>query len=151
MNTARRKSATVTLGVTALLAAGLTGCASNGGSATEEVDYQAVCVDQATEQRIEDEYCDTGGQRYHGGGIAAWYFLSRGLGYPRMGGKVTGGTFRDPGAARTVQRGGAPAGGGTAGTVSGGSRTGGGSGSGGSEGDTVSRGGFGSSNGSSGS
>jgi hypothetical protein len=135
MTTARRRSATVALGVTALLAAGLAGCSSDGGrggdATAEDADYEAVCVDDASQQRIDDEYCDDRATRYHGSGAAAWYFLARGAAFPRIGGRVTGGTFRNPGAGRTVQQGGAPVGGGTAGTGSGG------------DGGSVSRGGFG--------
>ena len=132
MTTARRRSGTVALGVTALLAAGLAGCSSSSGEATsDDADYEAVCVDDSTQQRIDDDYCDDRATRYHGSGAAAWYFLARGVGLPRKGGKVTGGTFRDPGAGYTVRRGGAPVGGGTAGGVSGGDAGG------------VSRGGFG--------
>jgi hypothetical protein len=153
MTTARRRSATVALGVTALLAAGLTGCSSDSGSAgdgevyAEDTDYQAVCVDEATQERIDDDHCDDGGPRYHGSGLAAWYFLSRGAGYPRVGRKVTGGTFTNPSSAYTVRRGGTAAGAGTAGAATrGGTVTGGGT-----DGDTVSRGGFGGSSRSSGS
>jgi hypothetical protein len=129
MTTARRRSATVALGVTALLAAGLAGCSSDGDDATaQDSDYEAVCVDDATQERIDDDYCDDRATRYHGSGAAAWYFLARGGVLPRVGGRATGGTFRDPGSGHTVRRGGAPDGGGTAGT--------------GSEG-SVSRGGFG--------
>jgi hypothetical protein len=134
MTTARRRSATVALGVTALLAAGLAGCSSDGGSTDEgsgDADYEAVCVDNASQERIDDEYCDDRATRYHGSGAAAWYFLARGAAFPRMGGKVGGGTFRDPGQGYKVQRGGTPVGGGTAGTASG------------SDGSGVSRGGFG--------
>jgi hypothetical protein len=132
MTTARRRSATVGLGVTALLAAGLAGCSSNSEEVTSgDADYDAVCVDNASQERIDDEYCDDRATRYHGSGAAAWYFLARGASFPRKGGKVTGGTFRDPGPGYNVQRGGNPVGAGTAGTASG------------SGGDGVSRGGFG--------
>jgi hypothetical protein len=134
MTTPRRRSATVALGVSALLAAGLAGCASDG-SRGEDADYEAVCVDDSTQERIDDEHCDDKATRYHGSGAAAWYFLARGAVLPRKGGRVTGGTFREPGAGYTVRRGGAPAAGGTAAGDS----------------DRVSRGGFGGSSGTSGS
>ena len=47
----RMRSNTVLLGVTALAASSLTGCAS-------EPDYAAICVDPETEVRVDDDQCD---------------------------------------------------------------------------------------------
>ena len=105
---ARRRSATVTLGVTALLATGLTAC---GNDEPEDPDYGAVCVDSQTQQRVDDDQC---GDDYRGGGpgvgLFAWYFLSRGLVAPALGQRVAGGTFTAP-ATGTIRRGVNPGGG----------------------------------------
>src|SRR4051812_45989024 len=47
----RMRSSAVTLGVTAVMAAGLTGCSSSA-------DYAAVCVNPDTEERVDDSQCD---------------------------------------------------------------------------------------------
>ena len=105
----RRRSATVTLGVTALLAAGLTAC---GAEEPEDPDYGAVCVNSQTQERVEDDECgdDRGGGG--GGGLFAWYFLSRGAFAPGIGQRVGGGTFTPPGNT-TLRRGGIARDGGT--------------------------------------
>lgn len=81
----RRRSVSVTLGVTALVAAGLTGCAP-------EVDNQAICVDPQTEERVDDDYCED--DDHHGGGYA-WYYMRAGTRAPAVGSTYasTKGTF----------------------------------------------------------
>lgn len=124
----RRKSLAVGLGVTGLLAAGLTGYAvgnDDDQQATADADYGAVCVDSQTQQRVDDDQCDPeGSDRGYGGGggFVGWYFLPIGGRYPAVGAPISGATRSLP-AGASVSRGGlAPSGG------------------------TVSRGGFGTSN-----
>lgn len=129
MPASRRRSASVTLGITALLAASLTAC---GSDEQTDVDNVAVCVDPNTNQRVEDDRCGDADRNYQGSGIGSaflWYYLGTRSGgrYPAVGGPISGGTFNSPRGA-TVQRGGA-------------SKTGG----------SITRGGFGSSGKSSGS
>ena len=104
----QRKSAAVALGITALLAPSLSACSSD-----DEVDNQAVCVDQETQQRVDDSQCDDS----HGGGIGAspflWYFLGTtvGRGFPAIGQRVpAGGSYTTP--SGSYRRGGVPAAGG---------------------------------------
>jgi hypothetical protein len=47
----RLRSRTVLLGVTALTASSLTGCAS-------QPDYAAICTDPQTNERVDDDQCD---------------------------------------------------------------------------------------------
>lgn len=81
-----KKSATVTLGVTALLASSLTGCSSGSGESTN-----AICVDATTQQRIDDSKCD---DDPHDGSLAGspflWYFLGRASAVPPFGGSILG-------------------------------------------------------------
>ncbi len=98
---------------TALFAAAvLTGCGSD-----PEPDHQAVCVQESTQTRVEDDKCDDdGGARsggYHGG--FGWLLWGSGKRFPPMGGRVAD----YPGSVRTLPSGhagaygGASAGGGT--------------------------------------
>src|SRR4051794_23512314 len=88
-----RKSTSVSLGVTALLAASLTGCGSGGD------DVNAVCVDAQTQQRVDDGRCD--GDPYNGsvaGSAFLWYFLGRATAVPAFGVPIVGyaGSFAPP-------------------------------------------------------
>ena len=68
--TARRRmrSASVSLGITAVMASSLTGCATSA-------DYAAGCVDPETEQRVDDDQCDDDSD-YNGAGTGFfWYYL----------------------------------------------------------------------------
>lgn len=96
---ALHKSSSVALGLTALLAAGLTGCSSQ----SSDPEYAAVCVD-ANGNRVDDSQCsedftdndyDT---RTHvpGSSLALWYFIGRGMTVPPLGGKVLGGSYARP-------------------------------------------------------
>jgi hypothetical protein len=105
--TARRRmrSTGVSLGVTAIMAAGLSGCASSP-------DYAAVCVDPETEERVDDDQCDDGASS--GAGAAfLWYYLGASSRVPALGGRVAGGTFNGSGLNGTIQRGGLPEAGGS--------------------------------------
>lgn len=97
----RMRSSAVTLGVTAVVASGLTGCASSA-------DYAAVCVDPDTEQRVDDSQCDD--DRDYDGSSAGffWYYLAASRVVPAVGARVSGGTFNGSSLSGTVQRGGLP-------------------------------------------
>ncbi|WP_240311749.1 hypothetical protein [Nocardioides houyundeii] len=103
----RMRSASVVLGVTALAASGLTGCA------TTSADYAAVCVDPDTQERVDDDNCDTS-RDYNGVATGFfWYYLGASSRVPPIGGFATGGTWRGSGLNGTVQRGGLPTTGGS--------------------------------------
>jgi hypothetical protein len=99
------RSTSVAIGVTAVMASGLTGCASSP-------DYAAVCVDPQTNQRVDDDECDR--DHYHSGVGSAflWYYLGRSAAVPAVGRTVTGGNFSIP-RTGTIQRGGLPVRGGS--------------------------------------
>ena len=106
----QRKSAAVILGATALLAPSLSACSVGD----DEVDNQAVCVDQRTQERVDDGQCDPDDEANVGvGGIFFWYFLAARSGafFPAIGQRVSGGTYSVP-AAGTAARGGVPRAGG---------------------------------------
>lgn len=102
----RRRSASVAIGVTALMASGLTGCASSP-------DYAAVCVDPQTEERVDDDQCDDDSGSNGAGTAFLWYYLAASSRFPAVGGTVSGGTFNGSSINGTVQRGGLPSTGGS--------------------------------------
>lgn len=65
----RLRSASVGLGLTALVAASLTGCAME-----EEPDYAAICVDPDTGARVDDDQCDDDVEYTGGGGSGFFWF-----------------------------------------------------------------------------
>ena len=77
----RMRSTSISLGITALMASSLTGCASSA-------DYAAVCVDPDTQERVADDQCDDDSD-YNGTGAGFfWYYLAArsvvpGVGRPR--------------------------------------------------------------------
>lgn len=102
----RRRSASVVIGVTALMASGLTGCASSP-------DYAAVCVDPQTEERVDDDECDDDSD-YNGTGAGFfWYYLASSARVPAVGSTATGGTYNGSSLNGSVQRGGLPSEGGS--------------------------------------
>jgi hypothetical protein len=146
----RRKSASVTLGVTSLLAVALTAACGNdapddGAPDDGAAEYGAVCVDQQTQERLDDDYCDDDNHYHSGGG---WYFIRGGRPYPAKGKVVSGGSFARPGGGSSVKYGGWPAQGGSLAQPGGVTQPGGKAATGS---DTVSRGGFGGKSGGSGS
>jgi len=81
----QRRSASVTIGVAAVLVATLSGCSASAEE--EEYEYGAVCVDQNTQQRVgDDEDCDEGPSY-------GWYYLSVGSLAPAVGETASGGAF----------------------------------------------------------
>ncbi|VXB87639.1 hypothetical protein [Nocardioides sp. AX2bis] len=103
----RMRSTTVAIGVTAVMASGLTGCSSSA-------DYAAVCVDPETEERVDDESCDDEQDDYNGTGSGFfWYYLAASRTVPALGSGVSGGTFNGSSLSGTVQRGGLPTTGGS--------------------------------------
>lgn len=120
----RMRSAGITLGLTALVAASLSGCSSDED---DQPDYAAICVDPQTEERTGDENC-TDEREYHGsgGGFFWFYMATRGGGLvPPIGGRynTADGTYRasalrnSQGGTATVQRGGLDTKGGNIGTI----------------------------------
>ncbi|NHC47546.1 hypothetical protein [Motilibacter aurantiacus] len=98
-----RRSTSVSLGLTALLAAGLTGCGGSDGD-----DVNAVCVDAQTQQRVDDDECDD--DAYNGsvaGSPFLWYFLGRASAVPAFGVPVVGyaGSFSPPASLSGVRTG----------------------------------------------
>jgi hypothetical protein len=83
----RRRSASVTIGLTAILAASLSACAD------EAATHQAVCVDQQ-QRRAQDAECRSSS---HGSGVSnggrGWYYVPVGRRYPAVGEPASGGTF----------------------------------------------------------
>ena len=103
---ARRRSKSVTLGITAVLATTLFGCSSSEGQYSQgqysgdDEGYGAVCVDEDTQQRVDDDVCD--GTRGF-----AWYYLPIGSRALAVGQRVSGGTFTPPSGEQAF-RGGVP-------------------------------------------
>jgi len=97
----RMRSGAVALGVTAITAAGLTGCSSSP-------DYAAICVDPETDERVDDDECDDADDDYSGSSPGSgffWYYLGASSRVPAVGSGVSGGSFRTP-SSSSVQRGG---------------------------------------------
>ena len=94
-----RRTGSVALGVTALLASALlTGCTPSGDVIDE--DYAQVCQDRTTQERVEDSKCSEAGRS---SGAFGWYFLpliinnsSRSTVIPRVGSRVSGGITSIP-------------------------------------------------------
>ncbi|MGF9753611.1 hypothetical protein AAII07_00275 [Microvirga sp. 0TCS3.31] len=101
----RMRSTSISLGITAVMASSLTGCASSA-------DYAAVCVDPDTQERVADDQCDDASDGGGGTGFF-WYYLAARSIVPAVGQTATGGTFRGSSLNGTVQRGGLPTTGGS--------------------------------------
>ena len=99
----RLRSVAITLGAVPLLATGLTGCGSD-----DEAEYSAVCVDQTTQQRVDDDECDDDNDR---GGVHGWYFFPVGVYAGGIGQRVSGGSYTTPSGSHV--KGGVPKGGAT--------------------------------------
>jgi hypothetical protein len=112
------RSGAVTLGLTALVAASLTGCSSE----EEQPDYAAICVDPQTETRTDDDNCkDETEYRGSGAGFFWFYMATRGNAIvPPIGGRynAANGTYTVPRTGSpTIKRGGLDRGGGDIGTI----------------------------------
>jgi hypothetical protein len=117
------RSAGITLGLTALMAASLTGCSSG----EETPDYAAICVDPQTQERADDSNCKDD-REYHGSGAGFfWFYMAtRGSAFvPPIGGRYapSDGTYtasnlrNAQGGTATVRRGGLDTKGGNIGTI----------------------------------
>ena len=89
----------VTIGVTAVLVATLSGCSD---SAEEDYDYGAVCADRQTQVRVDDDLCDDDG------GFHGWYYIPTGSRAQPVGEGVSGGSFDSPPSDEQAYRGGVP-------------------------------------------
>lgn len=78
------RSVRVAIGVTAVAAAALSGC-------TSTPDYEAVCIDEQTYERVDDDNCD---DDYNSG--YSWYYYSGGRRVPSVGSHVSGGSTTKP-------------------------------------------------------
>lgn len=83
----RMRSANVAIGVTAVVAAALSGC-----SASE--DYNTVCVEEDTMERVSDYECEDDDN--YSGGSYVWYYLGSGRRAPSVGSYVSGGSTTPP-------------------------------------------------------
>lgn len=98
----RRNKRTVVLGSFAVLASTVLTCGSSifllGRDDPDDDDYDAYCVDQETDVRVEDDDCDpddrisgaSSSGRYH------WYFIPLGSPKPAVGAKAAGGSYAKP-------------------------------------------------------
>lgn len=102
----RMRSTSISLGITAVMASSLSGCASSA-------DYAAVCVDPQTQQRVDDDQCDDDSDYRGTGSGFFWYYLAASSRIPAVGSTTTGGTFTGSTLNGTVQRGGLPSTGGS--------------------------------------
>jgi hypothetical protein len=82
----RMRSMSVAIGVTAVAAAALSGC-------TATPDYEAVCIDDLTYERVNDDNCDD--DEYSNGGYR-WYYYGGGTRLPSVGSHVSGGSTTKP-------------------------------------------------------
>jgi hypothetical protein len=120
----RMRSVGITLGLTALVAASLTGCSS---SDDDQADYAAICVDPETQERTDDDNCkDEREYQGSGAGFFWFYMATRGGAFvPPIGGRYNAadGTYRASGlrnasgGTATIQRGGLSTKGGNIGTI----------------------------------
>ena len=108
----RRSTRVVAAGTAAFAALALTGC----GSEDPDPDYQGVCVDPQTEQRVDDERCDDDDGRSGVGFVPFFLFFPLGARFPGIGQSYRGypGSVRTVPAGHTGVRGGAATAGGTA-------------------------------------
>jgi hypothetical protein len=118
----RMRSTGITLGLTALVAASLTGCSNDN-----QPDYAAICVDPQTQQRTDDGNCKDD-REYHGSGAGFFWFYMATRGnflVPPVGGRynTADGTYSSSGlrnaqgGTATVKRGGLDTKGGKIGTI----------------------------------
>ena len=88
----RRRSVAVGVGAVVLATIGIV-----AASEDEDYDYAGVCVDRATQARLDDETCEDDDEGGGGsGGAHGWYFVPRGVSAPAVGQRATGGSFAAP-------------------------------------------------------
>lgn len=103
----RLRSKTVALGLTVVAASVLTGCSSTDGA--------AICVDPATETRVDDDECDGVDEDYDGtGGGFFWFYMPHGHSAPAVGSTYnpSSGYYKAP-SGKTYTKGGVSTSGGT--------------------------------------
>lgn len=83
----RMRSVSVAIGVTAVAAAALSGC-------TSSQDYDAVCIDEDTEERVSDYNCDD--YSPSSGSTYVWYYVNSSRRIPSIGSRVSGGSTDKP-------------------------------------------------------
>jgi hypothetical protein len=84
----RMRSVSVAIGVTAVAAAALSGC-------TSTQDYDAVCIDEDTQERVSDYNCDDYSPS-SGGSTYVWYYVDSSRRTPSLGSRVSGGSTVKP-------------------------------------------------------
>jgi hypothetical protein len=69
-----------------------------------DYDYAAVCVDKATQTRVDDDQCDDDhtASGSGSGGARGWYYVARGDRVPAVGQLAAGGTSTPPFDGRSV-------------------------------------------------
>lgn len=91
----RRASMAVAIGVTAVLAAAMTGCSAVDTGTDVKSDYAQVCKDSSTNKRLPDDQCNE-----RSSPSAAWYFLPMYHGanshVPAVGQPLAGGETSKP-------------------------------------------------------
>lgn len=110
-STRRMRSRSVALGLTTVVAASLTGCAP-------AADNRAICVDPATQLRVDDDQCDEDDDDYVGSGAVGgyyWYYVRAGSRAPAVGASyaTASGTFDSRTLAGKTSKGGVSSDGGT--------------------------------------
>lgn len=86
------RSNSVALG--AVFAALLLACAED--EADQEADTIAVCVEQGTDIRVDDDRCPDDDSGTSVGSPFLWYYLGRSSAAPAVGSPVTGGSYVRP-------------------------------------------------------
>lgn len=100
----RWRSRVLSVSVSGVLAAtSLAACGSDDTNGDAK-DYHGVCVEESTQQRVDDDRCDDGGRV--GGGFG-WLYYGAGSRAPAVGEQVSGGTTTPPKGA-SLTRGGVP-------------------------------------------
>lgn len=62
----------------------------------EDTDYSAVCVQQATQVRVDDDQCSDDMDNSNSSSPLLWYFIGRSMSAPAVGSHVTGGSHVKP-------------------------------------------------------
>jgi hypothetical protein len=81
--------------VTTAFILAVSGCASEPGG-FEETDYTAVCVNQETNTRVDDDQCPQDQQNSSSSNLLLWYFIYRSVSAPAVGHPVSGGSYVRP-------------------------------------------------------